>query len=203
MSPARSSPGRPRDAGIDDAILAAAREQLATVGYEAMSLVSVAEQAGTTRQALYRRWTGKADLATAAIASMSQLEERPDTDDPFADLVAELHAFRRGVGRRNGISLIGTMLQDSVDPDLVRLFRKRLVAPRRRRLRHILDRARDRGLLAGGNDLDDADLDHAVAAATGVLYAQALAGSAVKADWPRRTAALVWRSCGGEDPADS
>ncbi len=196
MSPANPSPGRPRDAGIDDAILAAAREQLAAVGYEAMSLVSVAEQAGTTRQALYRRWTGKADLATAAIASMSQIEERPDTDDPFADLVAELLAFRQGVGRRNGISLIGTMLQDSVDPDLVRLFRKRLVAPRRRRLRHILDRARQRGLIA-----DRADLDHAVAAATGVLYAQALSGTAIRADWPTRTAALVWRACGGEPPA--
>lgn len=197
MSGARTSPGRPRDDTIDAAILAAAREQLAAVGYEALSLVSVAEAAGTTRQALYRRWAGKADLATAAIASMSRLEERPDTDRPFDDLVVELEAFRRGVGRRNGISLVGTMLQESVDPELVRLFRSRLVGPRRRRIVHILERARDRGDLAV-----DADLEYASASATGVLYARALAGQATRTDWPRRTAALVWRSCGGDPPPD-
>lgn len=188
-------PGRPRDTTIDDAIIAAARQHLATLGYEAMSLVAVAEEAGTTRQALYRRWSGKADLATAAIASMSTLEQRPDTDDPFADLVLELRAFRAGVTRRNGISLIGTMLQASADPELVRLFRRRLVTPRRRRIHHILTRAIDLDLLA-----DDADVDYATAAATGMLYAMALAGNQIPAAWPERTAALVWRSCGGEAP---
>lgn len=188
-------PGRPRDTTIDDAIITVARQHLATMGYEAMSLVAVAEEAGTTRQALYRRWSGKADLATAAIASMSTLEQRPDTDDPFADLVLELRAFRAGVTRRNGISLIGTMLQASADPELVRLFRRRLVTPRRRRIHHILTRAIDLDLLA-----DDADVDYATAAATGMLYAMALAGNQIPAAWPERTAALVWRSCGGEAP---
>lgn len=192
MSSPDQTAGRPRDVAIDEAILAAARRHLATVGYEAMSLVAVAEEAETTRQALYRRWSSKGDLATAAIASMSQLEKRPDTDDPFADLVAELAAFRSGVTRRNGISLVGTMLQDSVDPDLVRLFRKRLVVPRRRRLRHILDRGIELGLLPG-----DADVDYAAAAATGLLYSLALAGTPIPAQWPRRTATLIWRSCGG------
>lgn len=177
-------------------MLAAARKHLATVGYEAMSLVAVADDAGTTRQALYRRWANKADLATAAIASMTELEDRPDTDDPLADLVAELKAFRHGVTRRNGVSLIGSMLQDSVDPDLVRLFRQRLVVPRRRRLRHILDRARSVGLLA-----EDADVDYAAAAGTGVLYSLALAGGSIPANWPSRTAALLWRACGGEPPS--
>ena len=190
-----NAPGRPRDAAIDRAVLEAARTHLATVGYEAMSLVAVAEDAGTTRQALYRRWANKADLATAAIASMSELERRPDTDDPFADLVAELKAFRRGVTRRNGVSLVGSMLQESAEPDLVRFFRKRLVLPRRRRLRDILDRARSLGLLA-----DDADVEYAAAAGTGLLYALALAGNPIPAAWPARTAALLWRSCGGDPP---
>ena len=194
--PSPASPGRPRDAAIDESVLASARHHLATVGYEAMSLVAVATEAGTTRQALYRRWPNKADLATAAIASMSKLEERPDTDEPLADLEAELAAFRTGVTRRNGISLVGTMLQESVDPDLVRLFRQRLVTPRRKRIRHILDRARSMGLLA-----DDADVDYASAAATGTLYSMALAGTSISKDWPRRTAALLWRGCGGVLPA--
>jgi AcrR family transcriptional regulator len=196
MSPPSAGPGRPRDATIDEAVLAAARHHLATIGYEAMSLVAVAADAGTTRQALYRRWADKADLATAAIASMSGIGQRPDTDDPLADLVAELRAFRAGVTRRNGVSLVGTMLQESVDPELLRLFRERLVAPRRRRIRHILQRGRSLGLLA-----DDADLDYATAAATGTLYSLALAGRSVPSEWPRRTASLVWRGCGGRLPA--
>lgn len=194
--PAAGGPGRPRDEAIDTAVLTAAVGQLASVGYEAMSVVTVANDAGTSRQALYRRWPTKADLATAAIASLSQMEQRPDTDDPFADLAEELCAFRRGVTRRNGISMVGTMMQESVDPDLLHLFRERLVVPRRTRLRHILDRAHAAGLFSS-----DADLDGAVAAATGTLYAMALAGTPITRNWPEKTAALVWRACGGVPPA--
>ena len=193
--PSPVTPGRPRDAAIDAAVLAAARNHLASVGYEAMSVVAVAEEAGTTRQAVYRRWSNKADLATAAIASMSELERRPDTDDPYADLLAELQAFRAGVTRRNGVGLVGSMLQESTDADLVRLFRERLVEPRRARLRHILGRGRAAGLIAS-----DADLDYAAAAGTGVLYSLSLAGTTIESDWAPRTAALIWRGCGGQPP---
>jgi AcrR family transcriptional regulator len=188
--------GRPRDPGIDAAVLAAAQAHLAAHGYEAMSIAAVAEEAGTTRQAVYRRWATKADLATAAIAAMSQAAERPSTDDPFADLVAELRAFHQGVRRPNGISLVGSMLQDGADPELRRLYRERIVLPRRRRLRAILDRAVAAGLLETG-----ADLDFAVAASTGTLYALLLAGAPAGRTWPERTAALVWRAAGGTPPA--
>ena len=119
MDSSRRPAGRPRDPEIDRAVLAAARRHLAAHGYDAMSVVGVAEEAGTTRQALYRRWPSKADLATAAIASLSRADERPDTDDPFTDLVVELTAYQQGVSRPNGVSLVGSMLQDATDPDLV------------------------------------------------------------------------------------
>ncbi len=185
-------PGRPRNAEIGEAILAAARRHLASNGYESMSLVAIAEEAGTTRQALYRRWPTKADLATAAIASMSQADQRTPTADPYVDLVRELEAFHQGVTRPNGVSLVGTMLLAATDEELRMLFRERLVAPRRRRLRSILERAQEQSLIA-----EDADLDYAIAACTGVLYAQQLAGSRLGRTWARRTAALVWRACGG------
>jgi AcrR family transcriptional regulator len=184
--------GRPRDASIDDAALRAAREQLAASGYDAMSVVAVADAAGTTRQAIYRRWPSKADLATAAIASLSTADARVATDDPYADLVAELSAFRDGVARPNGIGMVGAMLQDATDPELVALYRERIVAPRRARLRQILDRAVDAGLAAA-----DADVEYAVAACTGLYYGLHLAGSRISRDWPERTAALIWASIGG------
>ncbi len=177
------------------AVLDVARRHLATVGYDAMSLVTVAEEAGTTRQALYRRWPTKADLATAAIASMSQAANRPDSDDPFHDLVQELAAFYRGVTRPNGISMAGSMLQEATDARLRDLYRQRIVGPRRARLRHILLRA-----VEAGHADPDADIDYAVAACTGMLYAMQLAGTPLTNAWPRRTALLVWRSIGGEVP---
>jgi AcrR family transcriptional regulator len=192
MAMSKPAAGRPRDVGIDEAVLEAARHQLAAHGYDAMSVVSIADEAGTTRQAVYRRWPSKADLATAAIAGMSRAARRPDTDDPYADLVEELTAFHRGVSRPNGVSMVGSMLQDATDAELQGLYRERIIAPRRARLRHILRRAVDAGLLE-----PDADVDYAVAACTGTFYALRLAGAQISKSWPERTAALVWRALGG------
>ena len=88
MAQGKVGAGRPRDPDIDIAVLTSVRNLLASHGYEAMSVVAVAEEAGTTRQAIYRRWPTKADLATAAVAGLSQAAARPDTDDPYVDLVA-------------------------------------------------------------------------------------------------------------------
>jgi AcrR family transcriptional regulator len=189
-----AGPGRPRDGSIDGRVLAVTREQLATVGYDALSLSAVAAASGTTRAALYRRWSDKADLATAAIAALPDADPVPCTDDPFADLVAELERFRRGVGRPDGVSMVGTMLVSSTDPGLVARYRERVVAPRRRRLRSVLERARARGLLDA-----DADLEVVVTMSTGSWYARALAGDRPPPRWAERTATLVWRACGGQD----
>jgi AcrR family transcriptional regulator len=191
-----AEPGRPRDPSIDERVLEVARRQLAEHGYEGLSLAAVAEEAGTTRPALYRRWPGKAELATAAIAALSAAHTREATDDPYADLIAELTAFRRGVTRPDGLSLVGTMLQNGTDPDLLRLYRERLVNPRRTRLRAILERAITQGLIPGG------DLDLAVASLTGSFYALALAGT-IPPHWPARAAAYAWRSLGGSPPSES
>jgi AcrR family transcriptional regulator len=185
-------PGRPRSSALDERILEVARHHLARHGYEGMSLVVVAEEAGTTRQTLYRRWPTKADLATAAIAAMARAAERPATGDPFVDLVRELEAFREGVSRPDGLSMVGTMLVDATDPQLVQLYRERIVLPRRARVRAILERARHAGRLDA-----DADLEIGVAMLTGSWYARALAGDPVPRRWAERAAALAWRALGG------
>ncbi len=188
--------GRPRDADIDSRLLEAAQAHLAAHGYEAMSVAAVAADAGTTRQATYRRFATKADLATAAIGAMSRAAERPLTDDHFGDLVAELEAFRRGVSRPDGVSMIGTMLVRSTDPQLVALYRERVVAPRRARLRQILERARDAGSIDAA-----ADVEIAATMLTGSWYARALAGDRPPRRWADRVASVVWRGLGGSLPA--
>jgi AcrR family transcriptional regulator len=189
---AKPPPGRPRDPEIDGRVLTIARAHLASRGYEAMSLAAIAAEAGTTRQAIYRRWPTKADLAIAAIAAMSRAAERTPTDDPYADLVRELRAYASGVGRPGGVSMVGTMLLDATDPELVARYRERIVAPRRARLRATLTRARDAGDVAA-----DADIEAVLPMLTGAYYASALAGVAPGDDWAARTAALAWRALGG------
>ena len=189
---AERGPGRPRNPEIDESVLEVARHHLATHGYTAMSVAAVAEDAGTTRQALYRRWSSKADLATAAIAAMARATEPPPTDDPFDDLVRELEAFRRGVSRPDGVSMVGTMLIESTDPDLVALYRARIVTPRRERFRRILERGVRARLLDS-----DADIEIALNLCTGSWYANALTGRPPPRRWAQRVATLVWRSLGG------
>lgn len=184
--------GRRRDPQIDARVLAVASTQLARVGYEALSVAAIAEEAGTTRQAVYRRWPTKATLASAALQHVTDDAAAERSSDPYADLVAELANFQHGVSRSRRLSLVGTMLQDNTDPALRARYRERVVKPRRRRLRAILDRARDQGLID-----PDADLEVAVTLCTGSWYARALAGSPPPPRWPERTAALVWRAVGG------
>ncbi|GGF95921.1 TetR family transcriptional regulator [Rhodococcoides trifolii] len=180
--------GRARDTSIDDRILAVAARHLAEFGYDGMSVHGVAADAGTTRQALYRRWATKAELAAAVVAQIPRGDAPSDDGDPFLDLVSELGDFRSGVSRPGRMSLVGTMLQDGTDDDVRARYRERVVAPRRARIRAILER---------GEVAADADLDIVVTMATGSWYARALAGEPVPDDWAERTAAAVWRAAGG------
>jgi AcrR family transcriptional regulator len=189
-------PGRSRDTTIDDRIMTAAKDHLSRFGFEGMSLAAVAHDAGTTRQALYRRWPTKADLAAAVVATIEDPADRGATHlDPFAALVAELTDFARGVSMPGRLSLVGAMLQDTADPGVVARYRARVIAPRRQRIAAILGEAQRLHLID-----PDADLTVAVTLCTGSWYARALAGDRPPPDWPARTASLVWRAVGGEAP---
>jgi AcrR family transcriptional regulator len=186
--------GRKRDPAIDERVLAVAGRQLAASGYDAMSIAAVAHDAGTTRQAVYRRWPTKASLAAAALQrAVEEPAAADDSSHPYRDLVAELADFQRSVSLPGRMSLVGTMLQDGIDPTVRARYQQRVIAPRRRRLRAILERAREQGLID-----KDADLEIAVTLGTGSWYARALAGSRPPRRWPERTAELIWRAVGGD-----
>jgi AcrR family transcriptional regulator len=168
----RNARGRPRSRHVDEAILAAARAELAERGYGRMSVDAVAARAGVSKPTIYLRHATKADLATAAIASM-RVEPRPAlTGDVRADLIAQLHLLRAGLERPFGMATLGTVLAEEHEtPELLALFRERLVRPRRRELRAVLEAARERGELRAG-----ANLDAAVNALVGAFVARYLAG---------------------------
>ncbi|MFN8108269.1 MAG: TetR/AcrR family transcriptional regulator [Thermoleophilia bacterium] len=186
--------GRPRDAAIDRSALAAARRLLGERGVGGLTIDEVARAAGTTRQAVYRRWPTKRALAAAALASMEDDGPAAAPVEPLAALIAELEDFRAAVSRPGRLSLVGTMLQTATDEALRARYQQRVIRPRRRRLRDILERAVREGALPA-----DGDLEVAVTMLTGSWYARCLAGDDEPSDWARRAALLVWASLGGVD----
>ena len=105
---------------------------MARSGYAGMSIEEVAAEAGVSRPTIYLRYPGKAELATAALASYRDRGRPQETGDTRADLVARLRHFRRGVERPFGMAMIGSVLaEEHATPELLALFRERVVEPRR------------------------------------------------------------------------
>ena len=70
--------GRPRNPENDAAILKAAREILATSGFDALTFEAVAQMTGISRVTIYRRWPSKAHLVN---------EIANGGDDRFPDVI--------------------------------------------------------------------------------------------------------------------
>lgn len=184
--------GRPRNTDIDRQVLEAALRHLRGGGLPGLSVAAVAEEAGTTRAAIYRRWAGRAELAVAALGTIAHGGAPPPTGDPFDDLVAELAQFRRFVVETEATALVAVALLEGTDPRVCEQVRQHLIEPCRRRLRACVQAGVESGALR-------AQADHATAEdlLAGSWLAHAVRGAPLADDWPRRTAAMVWAACGG------
>jgi AcrR family transcriptional regulator len=112
-----SSAGRPRDPRIDAAILRATTDLLVEIGYSNLTMASVAERAGTTKTALYRRWSSKAELVhEAAFPAAPTAIEAPPGDfgaDVRAMIAAARNVFTSPVVRAALPGLIADMTADA------------------------------------------------------------------------------------------
>jgi AcrR family transcriptional regulator len=191
------SPGRPRDTGLDSAILRAAERQLAERGYAGMSMEGVAAAAGTTAPSLRRRFRDKLDLALAAVSAMRPVPLPRPSGDPRADTLAILESLRAHLARRNGMAIVGTLLaEERRNPELLDRFRKRIGEPAAERLRQALAEGVQLGHLQ-----PDLDLDTAASLLTGSLYACYLGRQQVPDDWAERAVGVIWPPAApGNDP---
>lgn len=181
--------GRPRETDKDERILRAALELLRREGYDGMSVEAVARAAGVTRPTVYRRWPTKEDLATAAVHTLSWHDQPTESDDPWRDLERELAATVAAIARPNGMAFIGTLLaEEHRTPTLIGLFRERVVATRRSRVRAALERAAGAGC--------EADLDLVVNMLLGTFYAAYLAGTPMEPTWTERAVELLRNGIG-------
>lgn len=188
--------GRPRSPALDKAIVDAAIHLLSTQGYARMSMDGVAARAGVSKATIYLRYAGKADLATAALAHLRETGRPEATGDLRADLLAQLRQARRNAERVTVMALVGTCLtEEHHTPELLRLFRERILQPRRAIYRRLLDDAAAEGRIA-----PRVDRDAVVDLISGAYQARYLAGDPFPEGWEEGVVDAAMAALGAPGP---
>jgi AcrR family transcriptional regulator len=176
--------GRPRNPALDTAILSAAARQLGESGYARMSLESVAAAAGTTVPSLRRRYRNKAELVVAVIGSLRVEEPPADAPSPRAHALAILENFHSNLRAMPALAILGSLLaEEERHPELLHLFKTRIVEPRRALLRQAL---------AAGELPESADLDALTSMLIGSFYGRYVTIAGIPDDWPDRVLSAIW-----------
>lgn len=149
-----SRAGRPRDPGLDAALLTATARLIAERGYSAVTLQAVADEASTSRPALYRRFSDRAELVLSVLIERFGLQPgAADLDGIEAEMLAiqrhQVALFNDPVLRN---AMPGLLEELSRSRDFARRFHERFLEPRRVSTASILDRAVARGEIAAGTD---------------------------------------------------
>jgi AcrR family transcriptional regulator len=149
-----------------------------------MSLESVAAAADTTVPSLRRRYRNKAALAAAVIGSLRVEEPPADAPTPRAHALAILENFLGNLRAVPAMAILGSLLaEEERHPELLHLFKTRLVEPRRALLRQAL---------AAGDLPASADLDALTSMLIGSFYGRYVTIAGIPDDWPDRVLSAVW-----------
>ncbi|HET9493078.1 MAG TPA: TetR/AcrR family transcriptional regulator [Chloroflexia bacterium] len=174
------SAGRPRSPEADRAILATTLRLLVEQGYDAMSIESVAAAAGVGKTTIYRRYPNKRELVVAAVLSIADtIELPPDSGSVRADLLDVMHQafaiFHNGIA----FSMMGTLLvKERDDPELLDLFRRKVILPRMEIMGRVFRRAIDRGEVKA-----DISVPLAVQMLSGSMFARHISGYPEDEEW--------------------
>ncbi|RFC73829.1 TetR/AcrR family transcriptional regulator [Streptomyces sp. AcE210] len=152
-----------REAELYGAVLELLRE----VGYDALTMDAVAARTRSSKATLYRQWGSKAELVVKALRHQkpSRLSEI-DTGSLRGDF-HELVLREDDCEMAQGSALMrGLAMAVHENPDLLRAFRELLIEPEMEELRHVLERAVDRGEIRADNPALDYVLHMIVGAFT-------------------------------------
>jgi AcrR family transcriptional regulator len=187
----KAQTGRPRNPLIDEAVLRAAAELVVEVGYADLTVAAIADRAGTSKPAIYRRWPSRAHLLhEAAFPADDDRLALPDTGSLAGDLAEMLRrsvaAFADPVARA---VTPGLMAEIAADPTLHAALLERFG--------EVWKGFRDRVALAAerGEVRVDADPDLLLETLAGAALMRLLLGSAdgLDDDWVGRTTDLLMR----------
>ena len=149
----RKSPGRPRSARSHQAILQAALELLAELGYEATSVEAIASRARVGKATIYRRYSGKEELVADAIESLREEVQIPNTGTLWGDIDALIENAARitldPLGRQTFAAIVSSA---SSSPPFARIYWKKYLQPRRQAFAIVIERAQARNELPANLD---------------------------------------------------
>ncbi|MBE9032378.1 TetR/AcrR family transcriptional regulator [filamentous cyanobacterium LEGE 11480] len=141
----KKSPGRPRSAASHQAILKAALELLSEVGFEAMSIESIAARAGVGKTTIYRRYSSKNELIADAIETMREEVLIPDTGTISSDidaLIANAAQITLTPLGRQAVAMI--ISSASSNAGFAQIYWEKYLQPRRQAFEIVIDRAKAR-----------------------------------------------------------
>jgi len=155
--PERSAPpptGRARNPRTHQAILDAAVELLAEIGYQELSIERVAARAGVGKATIYRWWNSKSALVIEAMQHGMPLAPPPQTGDLHADLratvTAAAHTFTETPAGATVPALAADIPRDPATAERLRQF----LRPRRDAAREVLLRAAAAAQLPADVDIE-------------------------------------------------
>jgi AcrR family transcriptional regulator len=166
--------GRPRDPSLGAAIVAATLALLQERGYGELTLTEVADRAGTTTAAIYRRWSSKSDLVNDAVFRPSGDDVVADTGDLEADITTMVRWSAEKICRPAALAALAGLLAES-RPDRAARTRDAAMASGRTAAR--FERAK-----AAGEIRADIDTDVLVALISGPVLHAAVKGDAAVVD---------------------
>lgn len=188
--------GRPRDAEADRAILQAGLDLFLERGVEGASIEQIARRAGVGKPTVYRRWSNKEELISAAmetlVADESGGASTAASASPYEVVEAAIERAAATAASPRYRALVARVFGSAVShPDLMATYWRRYIAPRRRQAAALLERARELGTVAA-----DADLEVAIDMMVGAVTYRVLQPAPPDVDEMRRYLREVYRQAG-------
>jgi len=146
---------RPRVEGVRELeILEATLEVLGDVGYDRLTMDAVATRAKASKATLYRRWNNKVSLVIDALLAQKEHPPVPDTGSLRGDLIASFCGLGGLTDQQAVATFASVITAISRDQDFAEAFRREVIGPKLAAARAVFERARERGEIADGVDLD-------------------------------------------------
>lgn len=151
---ARRSPGRPRSARADEAIIEAVLDLLeAGTAPEALSIEAVAARAGVGKATIYRRWANKDALLLDAVRALKGPPAAVRGESVREDLLILVGAITRSADPRTMTIMPCLIPELHRSPAQYRLFQE-MAEPRREAMREVLRRGVRTGELRADLDVE-------------------------------------------------
>jgi len=146
-----------RSRRVHAAALEATRELLDEGGLPAVTVDAIAARSGVSKATIYKHWPSKTAVAAEAFGLlMAEVVELPDTGTARGDFAEQARRVSAFYASPAGTVFAQLLAACVTDPDAAPYFRVYFLHGRREAIRTLWERARQRGEVDGGIDVETA-----------------------------------------------